>query len=117
MFKKFLPIYEDEALKRRSRDDDEEEGEGGYSFEGGNFIGFDTFLLGVIFQYDEQHTKVSVEMKVIYLGLESRGKHHCQSLFKVVRYFSSKESESERAKSANLIKTQRQNIHEISKLR
>jgi len=75
------------------------------------------FLLGVIFQYDEQHTKVSVEMKVIYLGLESRGKHHCQSLFKVVRYFSSKESESERAKSANLIKTQRQNIHEISKLR
>jgi len=51
------------------------------------------FLLGVIFQYDEQHTKVSVEMKVIYLGLESRGKHHCQSLFKVVRYFSSKERE------------------------
>ena len=27
------------------------------------FIGFDTFLLGVIFQYDEQHTNVSVEMK------------------------------------------------------
>jgi len=48
------------------------------------------FLLGVIFQYNEQHTKVSVEMKVIYLGLESRGKHHCQSLFKVVRYFPQK---------------------------
>jgi len=71
-----------------------------------------------IFQYDEQHTKVSVEMKVIYFGLESRGKHHCQSLFKVVvRYFSSKERERERAKSANLVKTQQQNIHEISKLR
>ena len=35
-------------------------------------------------------------MKVIYLGLESRGKHHCQSLFKVVRYFSSKERAKER---------------------
>jgi len=56
---------------------------------GREFIGFDTFYLGVIFQYDEQHTKVSVEMKVIYLGLESRGKHHCQSLFRFVRYFSS----------------------------
>jgi len=91
----------------------------GLQLSGREFIGFDTFLLGVIFQYDEQHTKVSVEMKVIYLGLESRGKHHCQSLFKVVvRYFSSKEREREqRAKSANLVKTQQQNIHEISKLR
>lgn len=63
---------------------------GGLQLWGREFIGFDTFLLGVIFQYGEQHTKVSVEMKVIYLGLESRGKHHCQSLFKVVRYFPQK---------------------------
>ena len=46
-------------------------GGGGLQLWGREFIGFDTFLLGVIFQYDEQHTKVSVEMKVIYLGLES----------------------------------------------
>ena len=65
-------------------------GGGGLQLWGREFIGFDTFLLGVIFQYGEQHTKVSVEMKVIYLGLESRGKHHCQSLFKVVRYFPQK---------------------------
>jgi len=43
LFKKFLPIYEDEALKRRSRDDDEEEG--GYSFEGGNLLDLTRFFL------------------------------------------------------------------------
>lgn len=102
--------------------DEEEEEEGGLQLRGREFIGFDTFLLGVIFQYDEQHTKVSVEMKVIYLGL---GKHHCQSLLKVVRYFSSKERESEShkckldqnstAKYPRNIKTQIEGVFEVER--
>lgn len=76
---KISPIKRETRMMRRSFT----------ASKGREFIGFDTFYLGVIFQYDEQHTKVSVEMKVIYLGLESHGKHHCQSLFRFVRYFSS----------------------------
>ena len=56
-------------------------------------MGLTRFFVGVIFEYDEQHTK-SVEMKVIYLGLEFSWQTPLSMSFKVVRYFSSKERES-----------------------
>lgn len=50
---------------------------------------FDTILLGMISEYDEQHTKVCRNEGYIYLGLESRGGTALSKSFKVVRYLSS----------------------------
>jgi len=60
-------------------------------------LAFDTFLLGMIFEYDEQHTKVCRnEDYISWSGIA--WETPLSKSFKVVRYLSSKERESRKCK-------------------